>query len=159
MKKTLFVYIIFGIFTLTGCDKLTAMINHKAANQQAIPETAAAVSATPVEDVQLAKIILKPKRHKLTITRDPFEPLIKPKNFDATSRSIEQQQNDDLKGMQYVGLVKVGDTISALIKTGTDKGVYKVNEQVNHLTITAIEESSITFIQGSKTFKLKRGDL
>lgn len=160
MKKNIWVFIIFVTFALTGCDQATVLIGQWTGKRQAVIDNSASVKAVPVDDVQLAKIILKPKRHKLTITRDPFEPLIKPKNFDATRNAVDQHQlNDELKGMQYVGLVKVGDSFSALIRTDSKKGVYKVNDQVGQLTITAIEEGSITFIQGSKTYKLKRGDL
>ncbi len=163
MKKITLLLTIMMIISLAGCDKpnaIESMFKNGSQKQQTVAENVPAVSPTAiVQDVQLAKIILKPERHKLSVTRDPFEPLIKPKNFDATANSVEQlQEMDALKGMEFLGLMKVGDIYSALIKTEKTKGVYKVNDQVNQLTITAIEEKSITFTKGSKTFKLKRGD-
>lgn len=163
MMNLIRLFIICVLVALTGCDQITGMMNFKSKKHQ---QNAAAVNpnavsaAAPIEDVQLAQIILKPKRHKLTITRDPFEPLIKSKGSNGIGRSIEQlKEADALKDMQYLGMVKVGADTSALIKTQDKKEVYKVNDQVNHLTITAIEEDVITFTQGSKTFKLKRGVL
>ncbi len=163
MMNLIRLFIICALVTLTGCDQLSGMTNFKSKKHQqntAAVNPNAVSAASPIEDVQLAQIILKPKRHKLTITRDPFEPLIKSKGSDGIGRSIEQlKEADALKGMQYLGMVKVGEDTSALIKTQDKKEVYKVNDQVNHLTITAIEEDVITFTQGSKTFKLKRGVL
>lgn len=159
MKNLIWIHMMCASLVLTGCDQINALTHRKAKDQKS-PVVAAVTANAQVDDVQLAKIILKPKRHKLSVTRDPFEPLIKPKNSDGTVQSVEEiQQADTLKGMHYLGMVKVGNDISALIKTEHAKDVYKVNDEVNLLKIKTIEEDSITFSKEGKTFKLKRGVL
>jgi Tfp pilus assembly protein PilP len=117
-------------------------------------------SAEPVGDNPSAITILKPKNQSLPVTRDPFKPLMKPKKNVADTHALEQQQeNDLLMGMRYLGMVKFGETFSALMHTENGRGVYQVNDQVNGLTITAIDEGGITFTKGNKTLKLQRGDL
>lgn len=74
MMNLIRLFIICALVTLTGCDQLSGMTNFKSKKHQ---QNAAAVNpnavsaASPIEDVQLAQIILKPKRHKLTNSESP----------------------------------------------------------------------------------------
>ena len=107
----------------------------------------------------LSNIMVKPKLFPMAVEHDPFAPLVKPKKVEIAIPTVEEQEADLLMGMRYQGMVKMGETYSVLLHTPDGKGVYQINDQINGLTITAIDESSVTLTKGARTVKLKRGDL
>jgi hypothetical protein len=157
MKISLWKWIILAMFVLSGCNKPEPLPYY---SRKPDKTTTDKTKLPSVENIPLTDIIIKPKGQKLSVKRDPFEPLIKPKVDIVDARVLELQQEEDLlMGMRYVGVVKFGEAFSALMHTEDGKGVYQVNDQVNGLTITKIDESSITFTKGNKILKLQRGDL
>lgn len=156
MKISLWKYIIFALVVLSGCNKPEELPYYS----RKPDNTNINKTVSPAENIPLTQIIIKPKQQVLSVIRDPFEPVTKPEKVVVDAPVIEEQQeNDLLMGMRYVGLVKFGETFSALMHTEDGKGVYQVNDRVNELTITQIDEDCITFTKGSKILKLQRGDM
>lgn len=154
MKLTPLFLILVLTIAAGGCDGFSAKKKHAPASTSGPAD--AAVSSY-VEDVELAKIILRPKRHNLSVKRDPFEPLIKPKEMLDTMPIDQQREEDVLRGLEYLGLVRVGEKNSVLLKTEKGKGVYRINDKVGQLTIAEIHEDHIVFEKNDRNFKLKRG--
>ena len=160
MKSSTKAYVILMAVLWAGFNHPVAMADQDSDNQQMPVETPGLRSPEPVEDKSSAITILKSESQPLPVTHDPFAPLVmSPKTVVDTHVPEQQQENDLLMGMRYLGMVKFGEIFTALLHTENGRGVYQVNDQVNGLTITAIDEGFITFTKGNKTLKLQRGDL
>lgn len=141
--------------SLTGCRGMIELPQALKSKQkvEAAAETPTLTDAT-IKDVELAKIILKPKRHELSGTNDPFKPLL----TGLDSSADDQIGADVLKDIQYLGSIKMGDQISALLKVRDDKGVYKVNDQIKQWVISEIDQEYVLLKKDSVVLKLIRGD-
>lgn len=150
-----FLFILFLLLPLAGCDQLMNWYRRstsKFADVENSPQAAqTSVEKLDVQDIDLAKILVKPERHELQINRDPFKPLLE------TDTPNVQAKEDPLANMQFVGVVKVGDTFSALIKTEKGKNVYSVNDKLGELVIINITEEFVEFKKGEEVHQLKRG--
>ncbi len=147
------------VLFLSGCDQLNSLFLPK---KKAPPVVEAKPIVPMLEDTDLAKLILKPEPYKLKVTRDPFKPLIERKEAlekgtqeDAVLYQMSQEQ---VKKMKYLGLIKMADQYSALIKTEKRKGVYKLNDEVEGFYITGIAPDHVVLEKQNMTFNLKRGE-
>lgn len=108
---------------------------------------------------KLPEIIGRPKQEKITVSRDPFAPLIKTQPPAEVAKAAEEERRMDVfKGMEYAGVIKWGERYSAYIRTDSGKEVYQINDRVGDWTITDISEQIITFKNGDNTYQLQRGD-
>ena len=142
--------IFIGIFG-TSCDDIQQMTS-----LQGKKKTTEVKKEDAVESAQLAQLILKPKRPKLDISRDPFEPLFFDKQA-ANTKALPSTQGDRLDDVRFLGLVRVGDTISALIKTKSGKKMYHVEDNIREYKIREITELNVVLTNGQRTIKVKRG--
>ena len=160
-KIRIFLTILFLGVSLSGCGRKIGVERYfkdKVAHLTESPKEPEA--ARPVEDVRLAQIILRKKPYKLSVAADPFEPLLKEKPAVAVPAAVkakEIKEEDPLLGMQYLGMIKVVDETSVLLQTPKGKEVFKLNDEVNHLTLVEINGEFVTFRKESREYKLKRG--
>jgi hypothetical protein len=119
------------------------------------------VIAVGIQDVKLAQVILRGKPYKISIAADPFEPLLKEKMV-ASGREEDAQALSEaqaLKDLQYLGMIRIFDEVSVLMNTSKGKNTFKLNDQVDELTIVDITSDFITLKNETASYKLKRGVL
>jgi hypothetical protein len=147
--KTLRVVIFILCLTMTwGCIQFQELSSTKAKKSSvAEPEI------PKVDSPDLAKMILRPKRSQLDISRDPFMPLIGKNELPIGLESCV----DNLADVSFLGTVKVNNQYLALVAHNKGKDVYQIQSQIRNFTITAIEENEITLTNGTKEIKMKRG--
>ncbi|MCA9394386.1 MAG: hypothetical protein KC900_09305 [Candidatus Omnitrophica bacterium] len=110
-----------------------------------------------IDDEQLAKLILKPKKAAIDVTRDPFEPLIQEERKSPVFAGIPQQ-GQDLKRFKFLGVFKENDEYVAFLKSGQDKGTYRKDDKLKDFTITKIGPDEVILTNGEQTVTLKRGE-
>lgn len=159
MKNASRIFLILTVMVMASFNGPAGAADPDAGQQQVSVKKAEAEASVPVKDAPLSESMLKTRRNPMAVTRDPFLPLPKPKKAQEVQNLEKQQEEDPLMGIRYQGLVKMGETFFVLLHTQDGKGVYQVNDQVNGLTITVIDEGSVTFVKDNETFKLQRGDL
>lgn len=115
-------------------------------------------ATTGTDDVELAKIILTPKQYELHVSRDPFEPLIRPQ----TKGAVPFQKGDEGVGMpvdvKFFGVVKTDQGYAALLKSPEEKGVYRIGDMMKDFLISDIQMDYLVITYKEKTYTLKRGD-
>ncbi len=116
-----------------------------------------------MEDESLAQLVLKPKPYQLNVKRDPFKPLIdanaKKKGPMTEDLQLAEMQNQEMiKRFQLLGIVKVGESVSALIQTETKKSAYAVGDVVESFTVREILDDQVLLAKGDRVYYLKRGE-
>ncbi len=140
MKR--WIYLVIAIFCFSACSS-----GNK--NKNAVSEPV----VEKVEDLQLAKIILKPEKPEIKVTRDPFKPLMEGKGSAAVVLNIGEQ----LERYKFMGVTKSDDEYVAFIKDGAKRGTYRKNDMLNEFKIVDIGPQEVLLLNGEKTFTLKRG--
>ena len=113
-----------------------------------------------VENADLAKVILKPERKPLTISRDPFKPLITKEMAaagDLDNKIIPTGQEQALEDVVLIGVVKLGEESRAYFKTGDKTGVFKIQDKIRGFTIEEINIDSVVLKSGDRKIVKKRG--
>ena len=161
MKNEKIIAVIMLVFFLSGCDELLKTVVPKKKRVKP-PEPVSVVQY--MDNIDLAKLILKPAPYQLKVTRDPFKPLIEKTDGEALPAApqmdsdIVRELEEKVKKIKYLGALKMGDEYSALVKTEKKKGVYKVNDSLDEFTIIEIHPDHLVLQKNRFTFKLKRGD-
>ena len=150
LKMLIILFVLIGIFG-TACEDL-----RKISLQQDKKKTPEAKKEDVVDSPQLAQLILKPKRPKLDISRDPFEPLFWEAKENPT-KGAPLSNVDMLEDVKFLGLVRIGDTVSALLKTKSGKKMYHLDDQIREYKITDITGIGVVLTNGQRTIKVKRG--
>ncbi len=107
-----------------------------------------------IENRQLAKLILTPKTEKLRVARDPFKPLIA--REESASREPVAIQN---LNVMFLGSVKVGDEVRALVQVNDKKEFVRENDTVQGYTVESINMDQVVFAKGDQQKIIKRGEL
>ena len=148
------------ILPLSGCDRIKDFINQKKVEkeqeQKALDEQNKP-AFQKVEDIELAKILLKPQAKKLSISRDPFTPIIRTADAgsdDSFPESIDEVLND----IKFIGVIKQGDNYRALLRVRSKQGVFRQNDKIQNYTIQEIHMDRIVLSNGEKTKSIKRGE-
>lgn len=126
--------------------------------QKAAEVELSANSEKLVKDVELAKIILKPKHRPLAVTQDPFAPLFVGSEGNSFSGTNEQLDQDMTKDIRFLGLVNMGDKPYALLSVENVNSVYKINDQIKKMVLAEIHHEYIVLKRDSKMIKITRGD-
>ncbi len=110
-----------------------------------------------VDDLNLAKLLLKPNKADIQVSRDPFEPLIKeePKNTKVMVR--KKPRTNEMRQYKFLGVAKVNNEYVAYLKNGAVKGTFRKDDKVKDYTITEIGPNQVTLSNGDQTVTLKRG--
>jgi hypothetical protein len=159
MRTTLLI-ITFGLMTaLCGCDlnEVTKLMDFKLPKKAAVVELSVN-NEKVVNDVELAKIILKPKHRPLSVTQDPFAPLLVSSQDNSLSVENDQLDQDITKDIRFLGLVNMGDKPYALLSVENVNAVYKINDQIKRMVLAEIHQEYIVLKRDSKMIKLNRGD-
>lgn len=140
------------VFVTSGCDVVKSF--------QKIEQESVLADETPqlvelIDDEMLAKLIIKPKKFELNVTRDPFKPL--EKFLHSKEDAAELTPDEIIDGMEYLGVVKINSHYSAFLKTKNAKGVFNISDRVNQMEITDIQENYVLLKKGNKTYHIKRG--
>jgi len=112
-----------------------------------------------VESPQLAEVILKPPREIMGVSRDPFGPLIADEITLPAKTVSAKLENNDLRDLIFVGLVKFGEEYFAYLKTGVKTGVYKLQDKVGNYAIEQIDANQVVFKSGENVIVKKRGKI
>lgn len=146
MKFTL----LFLALTAAGCDGIAFMNDGRSKADEN------AIVVTPVDDPQLAKLILKPNPKSIQIPRDPFKPIYTPSGAHTDAKKAEpiRAQFSDLF---FIGMVKMDNQAIALLKIGEKKLMLKLNEQYKGFMVKDITNTQVVFSDGQTQITLKRG--
>jgi hypothetical protein len=106
------------------------------------------------QNVELAKIILRPVRDTLDVERDPFQPLsFRKENVE----EIADPNENFFQNIRVLGITQVNDESRVLIKSPSGKKVYRINDRLGDFQIEMISNDSVIFGDGDQTWKVKRG--
>ncbi|MCB9771850.1 MAG: hypothetical protein H6754_04815 [Candidatus Omnitrophica bacterium] len=136
------------LLSVIGCERIAFMDDKKSDENVII--------VTPVEDPQLAKLIIKPNQKAIQIPRDPFKPIYtnsKNKTDPKKIGPIRTQFSD----IYFIGMVKMDQESIALLKNGDKKLMLKVNEQYKGYIVKEINNTRVVFSDGQNQITLKRG--
>ena len=133
-----------------GCDLVDSMSSkpQKAAVKPALEK---------IDDTQLAKVILKPKKASIDVNRDPFMPLIVEEKKTPIFAGIPRQ-GQDLQRFKFLGVFKENDEYVAFLKSGQKKGTYRKDDKLKDFTVTKIGPDEVILTNGEQTVTLKRGE-
>lgn len=109
--------------------------------------------AQMVQDVELAKLILRPESAKLDAQRDPFKPL----GYEQSVATVILEENP-FKNFKLLGVTKVDNEFRALVSSPTGRDIYQVKDKIGDYVITEITNEQMTLTNDTKTATLKRGD-
>ena len=115
-----------------------------------------------INDIDLAKVILRAPSANLDVNKDPFRPLIQDTKTeqpivqisDTNTMHTEAAINLDV---QFLGMIRINKENQALLRYNQTKRLYKVNDQVDEFTIETIEKDAVSMNDGETTVTLKRG--
>lgn len=149
MKKILFIVLSLGVLGY-GCDKIAKLT---VVEEQKPVE--AVVLVPRVNSPQLAKLILKPQRTKLDVSKDPFKPLYVETSSTGSSDAVRIGASD----IVFLGVIKSDNQYLALLKSNAKKGIYRINDKIASFTIEAIQNDKVILNDGIQTITLKRGTI
>lgn len=145
MKRLIYLAIIILMFT--GCD----LVQKKTKKTNVVKKP----TLEKVDDLNLAKIILKPEKSDISVTRDPFKPLIQEEEKQTVVRNTIG--NQELKRYKFLGVAKVNNEYVAYLKSGAVKGTFRKDDKLKDYTITEIGPDEVVLSNGDQTITLKRG--
>lgn len=117
-------------------------------------KVAKTVEPKKADDINLSKIILKPKREKPNVSRDPFAPLL---GQDSAANPRLTKDVDELQGLEYLGVIKNQDEFSALLKFESKRMVKKIDDEIKGYRIVEMNPEELILTNGIKTKTVKRG--
>ena len=152
MRKIIFAIAVV-VFSLSGCSKVRESKLHPQKKEQ--PQ---APLIEKIDSEDLAKLILKPKRAKLDVSRDPFRPL---RGGDGYARAFGPGAVNDtteIQGYQFMGVARLNDDFVAFLKGDKKRGTFRKDDMIKDYTIKEIREDRIVLSNGVQTVTLKRGE-
>ena len=153
MKRYLSI-LLFLCLMLNSCklvEKMAVASKHFIQNSDQTFEN----TTVSTQDIELAKMILKPAPANIDISRDPFQPLVE----QDWSQTEEAQANlrKQLANIQLIGVIKIDNNYLALIDSDSKRKLYKVNDVFMNYTIEKIQMDHIILSDGDSKITLKRG--
>lgn len=137
------------VVALTGCDQIVNRILYGTPQKPEVKKPVIEKIKTP----ELAKKILRPVKHQLDVTKDPFRPLI-----EAKSTVAEDKEAYTPADVEFIGVVRVADEYQVLLKTNAKKGLFRVHDRIKNFTIEDIQHDRVVLNNGIKSITLKRGE-
>jgi hypothetical protein len=151
MKEIVIVMAVF-VFAFSGCSKVReAKVRSQKKEQQA-------PLIEKIDSEELAKLILKPKRAKLDVSRDPFRPLKGAEGYARAFGPGAVHDTTEIQGYQFVGVARLNNDFVAFLKGDKKKGTFRKDDMIKDYTIKDIQEDRIVLSNGVQTVTLKRGD-
>ena len=138
--------------SLSGCEKLMEFYGiREKSSSKAKQEILSPVEEKKVKDEDLAKILLKPEHHTISVKSDPFRPL------QLTKVSVGEKKDEVHVDIVLLGVIKLDNTYSALLKTPTEKNVCKVGDKIGTFKVKSITADYVVVTDGKQDIKLERG--
>jgi len=149
MKRKFIIVIILFSISFGGCEQAKKLASNKG-RKEVKPK------AEQVESPELAKLILKPSRDRLNVSRDPFKPL----NWEEYSSEPIAKDIDtyEMMGFRFLGVARVAGHYVAFLKSSIERGTYKIDDVINDFTIKNILSDRVILSNGEQTITLKRGN-
>lgn len=141
-------------FIATGCGN-TEQAKIKKVNQAQIDY----INSLRVNDEDLAKMILKPKKETIDVSRDPFTPL--GQQFNQPLQQVVVAEDDaarEIKKYKFEGVAKMGEEYIAFLQSGKNKGAFRIKDDVIGFKIKNINENEITLTNGEEIVTLRRSE-
>lgn len=135
--------------TAAGCDRIVFISDYDKTPDDTI-------TVTPVNDPQLAKMILKSNEKAIEIPRDPFKPIYSAPSSGISPKKVEPIRNT-FSDIYFIGMIKMDDQAVALLKIGEKRVTLKLNDQYRGYIIKDIDNNHIVFSNGENQITLKRG--
>src|SRR4030095_8337078 len=140
--------ILILVLATSGCEQIEPQARALLKKKKSVTVQEQAPLVSMMDDTRLAKLILKPKPYELKVTRDPFKPLIERSDksggqLPAGNADLYKVEQDKVSKMRYLGVFKIGDQYSALIRTEKKKSVFKINDDIEGFTVMEIHEDHI----------------
>lgn len=135
-----------------GCDQVSALFKPQ---QKSVPQAEPIIKK--VESPRLAKLILKREKIHLDVSRDPFKPLGKQEGTSGIVNAAEPYTANTNMDLQFVGVLRMADEYVAFLKNGSQKGLYRINDQILAYTVKNIQQDQVTLSDGVRVVTLKRG--
>ena len=113
-----------------------------------------------IENLDMAKNILKPLNHQLMVTRDPFKPIIvapKPLSQLNLKKKKIKKPEDLLKDVELQGVVRLESECRASIMVGPLSRIVNVGDKIRKYTITKIDLGFMVLSNGKRVITIKRG--
>lgn len=143
------------VMTFTSCDWLMEVYGIR--KRRKTTGTEASEELVPeIKRTDLAKVIIKPKTDLLKVERDPFKPLVVKKRKRIQGVTVDE--DSILKDVDFLGVVRIGDNYSALLRTSDAKGAFTLGEKIGPYELTDITQEYIVFSKDNQTYKIKRGE-
>jgi hypothetical protein len=144
------IFLFFLALTAAGCDGIAFMHDGRSKRTDDV------ITVTPVDDPQLAKLILKPSPKSVQIPRDPFKPI-----YSTSTNRSEIKRAEPIRAqfsdLYFIGMIKMDSQAIALLKLGEKKLMLKLNEQYKGFVIKEISNTQVIFSDGQTQITLKRG--
>jgi len=152
MKTKLLIIMMFAV-AVGGCDQIDSLVLKTTKSKRDVKKV-----EKKIESADLAKIILKPKKRKMTVQKDPFKPILYQSHHStAKKKSRKFHDASSIKDFKFVGVVKVNNEYLALLKKGNERGIFRKNDKVKNFTVTRIKDDRVILSNGIQTITLKRG--
>ncbi len=165
MIKRLVIYFIVYALTGTslGCGDILKVSSGKNKESAAAVVPAESLLLQPIDSTELAKILLKPKRKPLTMSRDPFKPLFQKEYLPISSDDINantpiNQSQNILEDIILVGVIKMGEESRVYLKSNLKSGVFRPHDKLGEYNIERIDVDQVVFKRGDNEFIIKRGE-
>ncbi len=151
MKKAHLIFLCTIILTVmvSGCDQINFMDEGK-------KDPVDTITITPIEDPQLAKLIIKPNEKSIEIPRDPFKPIYTASVTPVEAKKIAPIRNS-FSDVYFIGMIKMDNKSIALLKVGDKKVMVKLDEQYKDFILKEVDITHVTFSNGENQITLKRG--
>jgi len=147
MRYCLILFIILGLLGINGCGRIDKGFIHKFSSEKKQE------SLEGVENVELAKAILRPQPYRFTIDRDPFRPLVGNRRYQGEEK-IEVDAKTDIK---VIGVVTLGEVKVAFLESPFKVGTFRVGDKISNYEIQEITPQRIVLTEGGKQVILKVG--
>ena len=155
MKLKIICLILLGT-SVAGCDFYRGIGKSFPFPKTLAVEVAETTADPTAEEFELAKLILQREKKPISIKKDPFEPLIRPKEVPVPGQTVEAVDELVVDSIEFVGVVGMGDKVGVLLRSPVKKGLFFVNDEFQGLTIIDITEKEVTVKKGQQTYKIKR---
>jgi hypothetical protein len=154
MKKSyIFIFLMIALFFLTGCGNGSTLSSK--GREENVKDAIAVV-----DNLELAKSILKPKKSDLDVSRDPFKPLVVKTTEKKVDAVIVPEVPDidvmSIESMKYLGRVRSDDENAAFLKSNKDKGLYRVDDRIKDFVVREILDDKVIFSNGKREITLRR---
>jgi hypothetical protein len=140
------------MLSFSGCDKLMEMYGIRKPHPKQAQNSEMPTELKKVDNASLAKILLKPDRKPINIVRDPFKPLLG-ESLGAVNPATGKKDEVSVD-ISLLGIVKLENDYSALLKSKTQKGVFKVGDVIDAYTVQEITGDYVVLHGGEKDIKL-----